>query len=94
MLIQLLRFLDSVAVVATICATVLLAKGCLCVTEEDDEVLEKNQLMDYYKKGLFILQSEPLNRCITVDRSNPVLDDCERPTRRMLWKWVSRHRLF
>lgn len=46
-------------------------------------------------KGLFILQqSEPLNRCITVDRSNPVLDDCERPTRRMLWKWVSRHRLF
>lgn len=46
------------------------------------------------EKGLFILQSEPLNRCITVDRSNPVLNDCERPTRRMLWKWVSRHRLF
>lgn len=46
------------------------------------------------EKGLFILESEPLKRCITVDRSNLVLEDCERPTRRMLWKWVSRHRLF
>ncbi|XP_035538129.1 secretory phospholipase A2 receptor isoform X1 [Morone saxatilis] len=94
MLIQLFRLVDSVAVVATICATVLLAKSCLCVTEEDDEVLEKKQLMEFYKKGLFILESEPLKRCITVDRSNLVLEDCERPTRRMLWKWVSRHRLF
>lgn len=46
------------------------------------------------EKGLFILESKPLKRCITVDRSNLVLEDCERPTRRMLWKWVSRHRLF
>lgn len=46
------------------------------------------------EKGLFILESEPLKRCISVDRSNLVLEDCERPTRRMLWKWVSRHRLF
>lgn len=45
-------------------------------------------------KGVFILESEPLKRCVTVDRSNLVLEDCERPTRRMLWKWVSRHRLF
>lgn len=40
------------------------------------------------------MESKPLKRCITVDRSNLVLEDCERPTRRMLWKWVSRHRLF
>uniref|UniRef100_A0A665WS29 Phospholipase A2 receptor 1 n=1 Tax=Echeneis naucrates TaxID=173247 RepID=A0A665WS29_ECHNA len=46
------------------------------------------------EKGIFILESEPLKRCITVDRSNLVLEDCEKPTRRMLWKWVSRHRLF
>uniref|UniRef100_A0A8C5D7B1 Phospholipase A2 receptor 1 n=1 Tax=Gouania willdenowi TaxID=441366 RepID=A0A8C5D7B1_GOUWI len=38
--------------------------------------------------------NEPLKRCVKVDRSNLVLEDCERPTRRMLWKWVSRHRLF
>uniref|UniRef100_A0A3B4X721 Phospholipase A2 receptor 1 n=1 Tax=Seriola lalandi dorsalis TaxID=1841481 RepID=A0A3B4X721_SERLL len=94
MLIQLFRCIDSVAVVATICVTVLLAKSCVCVTEEDDEVLEKKQLMEFYKKGIFILESEPLKRCVTVDRSNLVLEDCERPTRRMLWKWVSRHRLF
>lgn len=31
---------------------------------------------------------------MTVNGSNVVLDDCERPTRHMLWKWVSRHRLF
>ncbi|KAM7424371.1 hypothetical protein PAMA_000626 [Pampus argenteus] len=92
MFIRLCRCVDSVAVVAAVCVTVLLAKSCLCV-EEDDEVLEKNQLMEFYKKGLFILESE-LKRCITVDRSNLVLEDCERPTRRMLWKWVSRHRLF
>lgn len=95
MFIQLFRFVDSVAVVATICATVLLAKSCLCVTEEDDEyVLEKEQLEEYYKKGLFILQSEPQLRCIKAGRSFLVVEDCERPTRSMLWKWVSQHRLF
>lgn len=45
-------------------------------------------------KGLFILESVTLKRCVTVNGSNVVLDDCERPTRHMLWKWVSRHRLF
>uniref|UniRef100_A0A3B3XG56 Phospholipase A2 receptor 1 n=1 Tax=Poecilia mexicana TaxID=48701 RepID=A0A3B3XG56_9TELE len=45
-------------------------------------------------KGLFVLESVTLKRCVTVNGSNVVLDDCERPTRRMLWKWVSRHRLF
>ncbi|KAF3686592.1 Secretory phospholipase A2 receptor [Channa argus] len=92
MLIQLFRCIESVAVVATI--SVLLMKSCFCVTEEDDEVLDKKQLMEYYNKDLFILENESLKRCITVDRSNLVLEDCERPTRLMLWKWVSRHRLF
>lgn len=46
------------------------------------------------EKGLFILESERLKRCIRVDRSKLVLEDCERPTRGMLWKWVSQHRLF
>lgn len=50
MLTQSFRCIDSVAVVATICVTVLLAKSCMCVTEEDDEVLEKNQLMEFYSK--------------------------------------------
>ncbi|XP_075994638.1 secretory phospholipase A2 receptor [Genypterus blacodes] len=85
---------DSATLVVLVCAA-LLAKSCLCVSEEEeDEALEEEQLLEFYTKGLFILESEPLKRCVAVDRSNLVLEDCERPTRRMLWKWVSRHRLF
>uniref|UniRef100_A0A3P8UC50 Phospholipase A2 receptor 1 n=1 Tax=Amphiprion percula TaxID=161767 RepID=A0A3P8UC50_AMPPE len=88
------RIKSSAAVVAIVCAAAMLARSCQCVSDQDDEVLEKKQLTEFYKKGLFILESEPLKRCISVERSNLVLEDCERPTRRMLWKWVSRHRLF
>lgn len=49
---RVLRCVDSVAVVATFCATVLLVKSCVCVTEEDDEVLDTKQLTDYYSKSL------------------------------------------
>uniref|UniRef100_A0A3Q3WZL2 Uncharacterized protein n=1 Tax=Mola mola TaxID=94237 RepID=A0A3Q3WZL2_MOLML len=94
MLTRLFGFIDSVAVVVAVCASLLLVKSCLCAPEEEDEVLDRKQLTQFYEKGLFILESEPLNRCITVDRSNLVLEDCERPTRKMLWKWVSQHRLF
>uniref|UniRef100_A0A8C8GRA6 Phospholipase A2 receptor 1 n=1 Tax=Oncorhynchus tshawytscha TaxID=74940 RepID=A0A8C8GRA6_ONCTS len=45
-------------------------------------------------KGLFIMENTQLKRCISSSSSNLVLESCERPTRRMLWKWVSRHRLF
>ncbi|KAM8876938.1 secretory phospholipase A2 receptor [Synchiropus picturatus] len=86
---MLFRCVDSALVV---CAALSLA--CISVCGEDDGVVEKNELLEFYKKGLFILESGPLKRCITVDRSNLVLEDCERPTRRMLWKWVSYHRLF
>lgn len=51
MFIQLCRCVDSAPVLAIICVTVLLAKGCVCVTEdEDDEVLEKKQLVEFYSK--------------------------------------------
>ncbi|XP_043999660.1 secretory phospholipase A2 receptor isoform X2 [Gambusia affinis] len=89
------RCMDSVAaLVALIYLTVLLSRSSLCNSEEDDEVLGKNQLSEFYRKGLFVLESVTLKRCVTVNGSSVVLDDCERPTRRMLWKWVSRHRLF
>ncbi|XP_037835854.1 secretory phospholipase A2 receptor isoform X2 [Kryptolebias marmoratus] len=82
----------SVSAAVLLPLTVFLARSCVC--EEDDEVLERTQLGEFYRKGLFILESLPLKRCVSADRSGPVLEDCERPTRRMLWKWVSRHRLF
>lgn len=46
------------------------------------------------EKGAFILESDDLHKCIAVGTSNLTLEDCERPSRHMLWKWVSRHRLF
>ncbi|XP_023658454.2 secretory phospholipase A2 receptor [Paramormyrops kingsleyae] len=68
-----------------------LLSGCVA---GEDEVLEKRQLSELYNKGVFILESVQLKRCIRLDRTNLVLESCERPTRGMLWKWVSRHRLF
>lgn len=61
MLVPAFRCVDSVAVVATFCATVLLVKSCVCVSEEDDEVLDKKQLAEYYSKlgwkGLLLVSS-------------------------------------
>ncbi|XP_011608367.2 secretory phospholipase A2 receptor [Takifugu rubripes] len=94
MLLQICRCSRPVSAVATVCAVLWLLKICSCATDQSDEALDKKQLTEFYKKGLFLLESEPLKRCITVDRSNLVLGDCERPTRSMLWKWVSQHRLF
>ena len=42
------RFIDSAVAVCVL--AVLLAKSCMCVTEEDDELLEKTQLMEFYSK--------------------------------------------
>ncbi|MEQ2205377.1 hypothetical protein XENOCAPTIV_024448, partial [Xenoophorus captivus] len=78
MFLRFCRCVDSVAaVVALICLTVLLSKICLCNSEENDEVLGKNQLTEFYRKGLFVLESVTLKRCVTVDRSSVVLEDCE-----------------
>ncbi|KAJ8255350.1 hypothetical protein GJAV_G00203870 [Gymnothorax javanicus] len=60
----------------------------------EDAVLEKTQLTELYSKGAFILESVALNLCVSLDRSELVLENCDRPTQHMLWKWVSRHRLF
>ncbi|KAM6979939.1 secretory phospholipase A2 receptor [Aplochiton taeniatus] len=92
MRIQLCQVVESSAALVTI-FTVLFVNSCACVNEED-EVMDKIQLAELYSKGLFVLESTQLKRCISAERSNLVLYSCERPTRRMLWKWVSQHRLF
>ncbi|KAG5852543.1 hypothetical protein ANANG_G00063540 [Anguilla anguilla] len=78
--------------VLVVFSIVLFAKSCY--SDAEDVVLEKAQLSELYSKGAFILESIQLNRCVSLDRSNLVLESCEKPTRFMLWKWVSRHRLF
>lgn len=50
MLMQSFRVTDPVAVVATVCATLLLARSCASAAEDDDEVLEEKQLMEFYSK--------------------------------------------
>ncbi|XP_061743297.1 secretory phospholipase A2 receptor isoform X2 [Nerophis ophidion] len=72
----------------------LLLPICLCDAQEDQQLLQPQQLLHFYKKGLFILESDRLKRCVSVEGSSLVLRDCQRPTRGMLWKWVSHHRLF
>ncbi|XP_034051134.1 secretory phospholipase A2 receptor [Thalassophryne amazonica] len=77
---------------SVLCSLLLALKG-ICGSE-DEQLLDQKQVEEFYKKGLFILESEPLKRCIAVDRTRLVLEDCQRPTHHMLWKWVSQHRLF
>ncbi|XP_061090815.1 secretory phospholipase A2 receptor isoform X1 [Conger conger] len=81
----------TVGVLIVFCI-LLFAKSCY--SDADDVVLEKTQLSELYSQGTFILESVQLNRCVSLDQSNLVLESCEKPTRSMLWKWVSRHRLF
>ncbi|KAK7898347.1 hypothetical protein WMY93_019200 [Mugilogobius chulae] len=74
----------------------LLAKVCVCDIEKEveEEILDKKQLDEFYNKGYFMLESSEQHKCIIVAEETLRLEDCERPTRRMLWKWVSRQQLF
>lgn len=58
------------------------------------EALEQSQLSDLHNKGVFLLESISLQRCLFANSSGISLASCDRPTAASLWKWVSRHRLF
>lgn len=45
-------------------------------------------------KGIFVIQSESLKKCIQAGKSVLTLENCKPPNKHMLWKWVSNHRLF
>lgn len=45
-------------------------------------------------KGVFLLESISLQHCLFANSSGISLASCDRPTTGLLWKWVSRHRLF
>ncbi|XP_066544721.1 secretory phospholipase A2 receptor isoform X2 [Amia ocellicauda] len=62
--------------------------------DEEDAVLDAKQLADLYSKDIFILENEQFKRCIKSAKTKLTLENCERPSKNMLWKWVSRHRLF
>uniref|UniRef100_A0A8C4MYA7 Phospholipase A2 receptor 1 n=1 Tax=Equus asinus asinus TaxID=83772 RepID=A0A8C4MYA7_EQUAS len=45
-------------------------------------------------KGIFVIQSEGLEKCIQAGKSLLTLENCKPLSKHMLWKWVSNHRLF
>nr|XP_055039953.1 secretory phospholipase A2 receptor isoform X1 [Misgurnus anguillicaudatus] len=57
------------------------------------EVLDKNQLLELHSKGVFRLESVSQKKCLSAS-SGLSLTSCEPPSASLLWKWVSRHRLF
>ncbi|XP_006636684.2 secretory phospholipase A2 receptor isoform X1 [Lepisosteus oculatus] len=71
----------------------LFMKSCKSAADED-VVLDQNQLSEHNIKGIFILQSVQFKSCIKSDKAKLILENCENPSKYMLWKWVSRHRLF
>ncbi|XP_005393412.1 PREDICTED: secretory phospholipase A2 receptor [Chinchilla lanigera] len=56
--------------------------------------LAPERVLEYQDKGIFIIQSESLEKCIQVGKSVLTLEDCEEPNKNMLWKWVSYQHLF
>ncbi|XP_028662247.1 secretory phospholipase A2 receptor [Erpetoichthys calabaricus] len=94
------RMCRNLFVRATLYTLLLLLSLLLHVRSGDpvtaeDAVLDADQLSRFYLQGLFILESEQqLNRCIKASRTLLTLEKCEQPSKNMLWKWVSRHRLF
>ncbi|RXN22317.1 secretory phospholipase A2 receptor-like protein [Labeo rohita] len=58
------------------------------------EVWNKTQLLELYSKGVFQLESISLKLCLSADSSGLSLTSCEPPSAALLWKWVSRHRLY
>ncbi|XP_073097646.1 secretory phospholipase A2 receptor isoform X3 [Manis javanica] len=51
-------------------------------------------VLEWQDKGIFVIQSESLKKCIRAGRSVLTLESCRPPDGYMLWKWVSNHRLF
>ncbi|XP_045415037.1 secretory phospholipase A2 receptor [Lemur catta] len=52
------------------------------------------RVLEWQDKGIFIIQSESLKKCIQAGKSLLTLENCKQPNKHMLWKWVSNHHLF
>ncbi|XP_045335921.1 secretory phospholipase A2 receptor isoform X3 [Leopardus geoffroyi] len=51
-------------------------------------------VLEWQDKGIFVIQSESLKKCIQAGKSSLTLENCKPANKHMLWKWVSNHRLF
>ncbi|XP_066201349.1 secretory phospholipase A2 receptor isoform X3 [Saccopteryx leptura] len=56
--------------------------------------LAPERVPEWQGKGIFIIQSENLKKCIQAGKSVLTLENCKAPNKYMMWKWVSNHHLF
>ncbi|XP_047726132.1 secretory phospholipase A2 receptor isoform X1 [Prionailurus viverrinus] len=63
-------------------------------TEGAATALTPDPVLEWQDKGIFVIQSESLKKCIQAGKSALTLENCKPANKHMLWKWVSNHRLF
>ncbi|XP_042804864.1 secretory phospholipase A2 receptor [Panthera leo] len=63
-------------------------------TEGAATALNPDPVLEWQDKGIFVIQSESLKKCIQAGKSSLTLENCKPANKHMLWKWVSNHRLF
>ncbi|XP_036900502.1 secretory phospholipase A2 receptor isoform X1 [Sturnira hondurensis] len=66
-------------------------QGC---AEGEAAVLPSEPVTEWQDKGIFVIQSESVKKCIQAGKSVLTLETCQPPNKYMMWKWVSNHRLF
>ncbi|XP_036110432.1 secretory phospholipase A2 receptor [Molossus molossus] len=65
--------------------------GC---AESATATLTPERVPEWQDKGIFVIQSESLRKCIQAGKSVLTLENCRPPNKYMMWKWTSNHRLF
>ncbi|KAM8788559.1 LOW QUALITY PROTEIN: secretory phospholipase A2 receptor [Rhynchonycteris naso] len=72
----------------------LLLSAPLGCAEGAAAVLTPEWVPECQGKGIFIIQSENLKKCIQAGKSVQTLENCKAPNKYMMWKWVTNHHLF
>ncbi|XP_016324044.1 secretory phospholipase A2 receptor-like [Sinocyclocheilus anshuiensis] len=88
-----IRFHEALYVLYMLCYVSNLACAAAEVSDKT-EVWNKTQLLELYNKGVFRLESISQKLCLSADTSGLSLTSCDPPSATLLWKWVSRHRLY
>uniref|UniRef100_A0A671PQC5 Phospholipase A2 receptor 1 n=1 Tax=Sinocyclocheilus anshuiensis TaxID=1608454 RepID=A0A671PQC5_9TELE len=66
----------------------------LCVRLFENIFVFTLYLQLLFRKGVFRLESVSRKLCLSADSSGLSLTSCEPPSAALLWKWMSRHRLY
>ncbi|XP_078183694.1 secretory phospholipase A2 receptor isoform X4 [Callithrix jacchus] len=88
---QWLAMLQSLLLLPLLLLLLRAPRGC---AEGVAEPLSPERLLEWRDKGIFVIQSESLEKCIQAGKSVLTLENCKQANKHMLWKWVSNHGLF